>query len=54
MDTRRPVSAVTKGDLIIVVCDDGSVWSLKDVTASERWTERRPIPGSEADVEDSN
>ncbi len=54
MDIRRPVAVVTKGELIIVVCDDGSVWSLSDVTSSERWAERKPIPGSEADVEDSN
>ena len=54
MDTRRPVAALTKGDLIIVVCDDGSIWSSSDVTSEEPWTEHRPIPGSQAEAEDRN
>ena len=43
---RAPVSATVLGGLLIVVCDDGSVWELDP---DGRWTARRPIPGTPAD-----
>jgi hypothetical protein len=44
---RRPVSAMRRGDDVLVVCDDGSVW-LRRPTG---WIEEPPIPGSDANGE---
>jgi len=41
--TRTPVSAVVLGTVLVVVCDDGSVWELDP---GGPWVERRPIPGT--------
>ena len=42
---RKPVSAAVLGTILIVVCDDGSVWELDP---DSTWVERRPIPGTAA------
>lgn len=42
---RKPVSAAVLGSLLIVVCDDGSVWELEP---NGGWIPRRPVPGTEA------
>ncbi|HEY0970654.1 MAG TPA: hypothetical protein VGE02_06735 [Gemmatimonadales bacterium] len=42
---RKPVSAAVLGSLLIVVCDDGSVWELEP---NGGWIARRPVPGTEA------
>lgn len=44
---RRPVSAAVLGTILFVVCDDGSVWEMDP---DGPWVERRPVPGSSADV----
>ncbi|HET7621565.1 MAG TPA: hypothetical protein VFK39_06665 [Gemmatimonadaceae bacterium] len=44
---RHPVSAMRRGDDVLVVCDDGSVW-LRRPTG---WIEEPPIPGSDANGE---
>ncbi|MBX6331928.1 MAG: hypothetical protein IRY91_08775 [Gemmatimonadaceae bacterium] len=44
---RRPISAMRRGDDVLVICDDGSVW-IKRPTG---WTEEKPIPGSEVATE---
>ncbi len=43
---RRPVSAMRRDQDVLVICDDGSVWTKRPTG----WTEERPIPGSEVDV----
>ena len=45
--TRKPIAATVVGTILIVVCDDGSVWELDP---SGDWVERRPIPGTTADL----
>ena len=45
--TRKPIAAAVVGTILIVVCDDGSVWELDP---SGDWVERRPIPGTPADL----
>jgi hypothetical protein len=45
--TRKPIAAAVVGTILIVVCDDGSVWELDP---SGDWVERRPIPGTTADL----
>lgn len=40
---RTPVSAAVLGGMLIVICDDGSVWELDP---SNGWVEREPIPGT--------
>ena len=40
---RKPVSSAVLGGLLIVICDDGSVWELDP---SNGWIEREPIPGT--------
>lgn len=42
---RKPVAATVVGTLLVVVCDDGSVWELDP---NGRWLERAPVPGTEA------
>ena len=42
---RKPVSSAVLGSLLIVVCDDGSVWELEP---NGGWIPRRPVPGTEA------
>jgi hypothetical protein len=44
---RRPISAMRRGDDVLVICDDGSVW-LRRPTG---WIEEPPIPGSDANGE---
>ncbi len=44
---RRPISAMRRGDDVLVVCDDGSVW-LRRPTG---WIEEPPVPGSDANGE---
>jgi hypothetical protein len=45
--TRKPIAATVVGTILIIVCDDGSVWELDP---SGHWVERRPIPGTTADL----
>jgi hypothetical protein len=42
---RKPVAAAVVGSLLMVVCDDGSVYELDPDGA---WVERRPVPGTAA------
>lgn len=42
---RKPVAAAVIGNLLMVVCDDGSVHELDPKGA---WIERSPIPGTVA------
>lgn len=42
---RKPVGLAVVGTLLIVACDDGSVFEL-DPNGS--WIERRPVPGTPA------
>lgn len=42
---RKPVAAAVVGTLLMVVCDDGSVYEMDPDGA---WVERRPIPGTAA------
>ena len=42
---RKPVGVTVVGTLVVVVCDDGSVFELDPNGA---WLERRPIPGTPA------
>lgn len=42
---RKPISVAVLGNLLIVVCDDGSVWELEP---NGGWIPRRPVPGTEA------
>lgn len=44
---RRPISAMRRGDDVLVVCDDGSVWMRRPTG----WIEEPPIPGSDANGE---
>ena len=39
---RKPVSAMRRGDDVLVICDDGSVW-LRQPTG---WIEQPPVPGT--------
>ena len=43
--TRKPVTSAVVGTLLVVVCDDGSVWEFDP---NGRWVERTPVPGTEA------
>lgn len=43
---RKPVAAAVLRTVLMVVCDDGSLWELDP---DGRWIERRPIPGTPAD-----
>ena len=43
---RKPVASAVLGTLLVVVCDDGSVWEFDP---NGQWIERSPIPGTEAD-----
>ena len=42
---RKPMAAAVVGNLLMVVCDDGSVYELDPDGA---WVERRPVPGTNA------
>ena len=42
---RKPVAAAVLGTLLMVVCDDGSVYEMDPNGA---WVERRPVPGTPA------
>jgi hypothetical protein len=42
---RKPVAAAVVGSLLLVVCDDGSVFELDPNGA---WIERVPVPGTAA------
>ncbi|HEX6053247.1 MAG TPA: hypothetical protein VFZ21_28460 [Gemmatimonadaceae bacterium] len=42
---RKPVAATVVGTLLIVVCDDGSVYEFDP---NGMWIERKPIPGTAA------
>jgi hypothetical protein len=42
---RKPVTATVLGAILVVVCDDGSVWELDP---DFHWVERQPIPGTAA------
>lgn len=44
---RRPISAMRRGDDVLVICDDGSVWMRRPTG----WIEEPPIPGSDANGE---
>ena len=54
MDPRSVVSVVTHRDLLIVVCDDGSVWYTGSLEQEKGWKEYHPVPGTQADSEDQN
>ena len=43
-DKRKPVAALHNGSRLIVVCDDGSVWT--GALVGTAWEEREPIPGT--------
>ncbi|CAN5864211.1 hypothetical protein BH20GEM1_BH20GEM1_04720 [soil metagenome] len=43
---RRPVAAVVHDPDLVVVCDDGTVWSHQ--RDEDRWLRLAPIPGSPA------
>lgn len=43
---RRPVSAMRREHDVLVICDDGSVWTKRP----SGWTQEKPIPGSEVDL----
>ena len=40
---RTPVSSAVVAGMLIVICDDGSVWELDPANG---WIERAPIPGT--------
>lgn len=40
---RKPISSAVLGGMLIVICDDGSVWELDP---SNGWVAREPIPGT--------
>jgi len=42
---RKPMAAAVVGSLLMVVCDDGSVFELDPNGA---WVERAPVPGTPA------
>ena len=42
---RHPVSAMRRDNDVLVICDDGSVWSKKPTG----WTPETPIPGSDVE-----
>ena len=42
---RKPMAAAVVGTLLMVVCDDGSVYEMDPNGA---WIERRPVPGTPA------
>lgn len=42
---RRPISAMRREHDVLVICDDGSVWSKKPTG----WTPETPVPGSEVE-----
>ena len=42
---RKPTAAAVVGNLLMVVCDDGSVYELDPKGA---WVERPPVPGTPA------
>ncbi|HEY7878375.1 MAG TPA: hypothetical protein VIC55_09120 [Gemmatimonadaceae bacterium] len=42
---RRPVSAMRRENDVLVICDDGSVWSKRP----SGWVQEIPIPGSEVE-----
>src|SRR6185312_12448255 len=42
---RRPVSAMRRDDDILVICDDGSVWSKRPTG----WVQESAVPGSEVE-----
>ena len=42
---RKPVAAAVVGTLLMVVCDDGSVYEMDP---NGTWIERRPVPGTPA------
>jgi hypothetical protein len=42
---RKPLAAAVVGTLLMVVCDDGSVYEMDPNGA---WVERRPVPGTPA------
>lgn len=44
---RKPVSTAVLGGILVVVCDDGSLW---EYDPNGRWCEREPIPGTAAGV----
>ncbi len=40
---RKPVSSSVLGGLLLVICDDGSLW---EYDPDGQWREREPIPGT--------
>ncbi|MCG6989389.1 MAG: hypothetical protein LJF06_14595 [Gemmatimonadetes bacterium] len=44
---RKPVAAVAKGAILMVVCDDGTVWYTRTLGRNEEWIEAQRIPGTE-------
>lgn len=44
---RKPVSTAVLGGILVVVCDDGSLW---EYDPNGKWCEREPIPGTAAGV----
>jgi hypothetical protein len=48
MESRKPVSlAIADDNMVIVVCDDGAIFSLPDGEYDKcEWFEMKPIPGS--------
>ncbi|HKO15831.1 MAG TPA: hypothetical protein VJU87_06310 [Gemmatimonadaceae bacterium] len=44
---RKPVTSASLGPMLLVICDDGSVWEFDP---GGTWVERQPIPGTSSDV----
>lgn len=44
---RKPVSTAVLGGILVVICDDGSLW---EYDPNGKWCEREPIPGTAAGV----
>ena len=46
MEEKKPVGVAIHGSVIVVVCNDGSVWYSAHPTHD--WQAGRPVPGSAA------
>ncbi len=44
---RKPVSTAVLGGILVVICDDGTLW---EYDPNGKWCEREPIPGTAAGV----
>lgn len=44
---RKPVAAAVKEAILMVVCDDGTVWYTRTLGRNQEWIEAQRIPGTE-------